>query len=354
MAAGAAVLVVAVAAGGAVAMAAGSEGDPAAQAPAVGTAEVTRGTLSSLVSVDGTLTYRARPDGSPYAVVNQATGIYTRLPANGDRVACGDVLYRVDDDPVLLLCGAMPAYRDLGVGDAGTDVRQLNRNLRALGHDVDPDGRAFTARTRDALEELQRDRGSDVTGRLALDDAVFLPTAVRIAAVAGRLGGSARPDADVLQASSDALVVQVELAPSQQGEVRKGDRARITLPGNRSVPGRVDRLGTVAQIPAGPDKKAGDATIPAFVTLDDPGQAAGLDQAPVTVDLTTAGVQDVLSVPVTALVGKAGAGYAVEVVRDDGRRELVAVSLGLFDSTGGRVGVEGELSPGDVVVVPAS
>jgi peptidoglycan hydrolase-like protein with peptidoglycan-binding domain len=352
--AGAAVLVVAVAAGSAVAMAAGSEGDPATQEPAVGTAEVTRGTLSSLVSVDGTLTYRARPDGSPYAAVNQATGIYTGLPANGDRVACGDVLYRVDDDPVLLLCGAMPAYRDLGVGDAGPDVRQLNRNLRALGHDVDPDGRAFTAKTRDALEELQRDRGADVTGRLALADAVFLPTAVRVAGVAGRLGGSAQPNADVLQASSDALVVQVELAPSQQGEVRKGDRAQVTLPGNRSVPGRVDRLGTVAQIPAGPDQKAGDATIPAFVTLDDPGQAAGLDQAPVTVDITTAGVQDVLSVPVTALVGKAGAGYAVEVVRDDGRRELVAVSLGLFDSTGGRVGVEGELREGDVVVVPAS
>ena len=61
-------------------------------------------------------------------------------------------------------------------------------------------------------------------------------------------------------------------------------------------------------------------------------------------DITTKGVESALSVPVTALVGKSGGGFAVEVVRDGGRRELVAVELGLFDTTGGRVEVEGELA----------
>jgi hypothetical protein len=56
---------------------------------------------------------------------------------------------------------------------------------------------------------------------------------------------------------------------------------------------------------------------------------------------------------VTALVGKAGGGFAVEVVRDGGRRELVAVRLGLFDTTAGRVQVEGDLGAGDQVVVPS-
>ena len=82
-----------------------------------------------MVSLDGTLTYRARSDGSPYSVINQARGTYTELPDDGDKVDCGDVLYRVDDDPVLLLCGTVPAYRDLRRGDEGKDVRQLNRNL---------------------------------------------------------------------------------------------------------------------------------------------------------------------------------------------------------------------------------
>ena len=61
-------------------------------------------------------------------------------------------------------------------------------------------------------------------------------------------------------------------------------------------------------------------------------------------EITTEGVKSALSVPVTALVGKSGGGFAVEVVRGGGRRELVAVKLGLFDTAGGRVQVEGELA----------
>ncbi len=64
-------------------------------------------------------------------------------------------------------------------------------------------------------------------------------------------------------------------------------------------------------------------------------------------------MQDALSVPVTALVGRSGGGFAVEVVRADGRRELVAVPLGLFDTAAGRVQVEGELAAGERVVVPS-
>src|SRR4029434_9788859 len=82
--------------------------------------------------------------------------------------------------------------------------------------------------------------------------------------------------------------------------------------------------------------QAADATIPTFISLDDPAKAGGLDQAPVLVDITTKGVDNALSVPVTALVGKSGGGFAVEVVRAGGRRELVAVKLGLFDTGGGR------------------
>ncbi len=126
-----------------------------------------------MVSQDGTLTYRARSDGSPYSVINQARGIYTKLPDDGDKVDCGDVLYRVDDKPVLLLCGTVPAYRDLHRGDVGRDVRQLNRNLHKLGYDAEPqvridrDDNAFTAKTEKALEALQHGKGVDVTGALA-------------------------------------------------------------------------------------------------------------------------------------------------------------------------------------------
>jgi hypothetical protein len=95
--------------------------------------KVETGELSAMVSQDATLTFRARSDGSPYSVINRARGIYTKLPDDGDKVDCGDVFYRVDDNPVLLLCGTVPAYRDLHRDDVGKDVRQLNRNLHELG-----------------------------------------------------------------------------------------------------------------------------------------------------------------------------------------------------------------------------
>jgi hypothetical protein len=134
--------------------------------------------------------------------------------------------------------------------------------------------------------------------------------------------------------------------------VKKGDRARITLPGNRSVTGRVDRLGNVART-VGDDEDVANATIPTYIGLDEPKEAGGLDRAPVQVEITTEGVASALSVPVIALVGKSGGGFAVEVVRAGGRGELVAVDVGLFDTAGGRVEVEGDLREGGRVVVPS-
>jgi peptidoglycan hydrolase-like protein with peptidoglycan-binding domain len=351
--AGAAVLVALTATAGVVVASGANQATPAAQEPPANTAKVERGELSAMVSLDGTLSYRARPDGSPYSAINQARGIYTELPVVGDKVACGDVFYRVDDHPVVLLCGTVPAYRDLDSGDEGKDVRQLNRNLHTLGYDADPDDNRFTWKTEEALEQLEDDKGFDETGALDLDEAVFLPKSARIAKVTGELGGSASPGAQVAQATSDTLEVRVDLDPSQQGVVKVGDLARITLPGNTMAKGKVNRLGRVAQVPSGQDNNVGAATIPAYISLDKPRQASGLDKAPVQVDITTEGVESALSVPVTALVGKSGGGFAVEVVRDGGPGELVAVELGLFDTANGRVEVEGDLREGDQVVVPS-
>ena len=150
--AGVAALVAVTVTGGVVGASGSNETPPAAlQAPA-NTVKVTNGELSSMVSLDGILTYRARSDGSPYSAINQARGIYTKLPAAGDQVDCGDVFYRVDDDPVLLLCGTVPAYRDLDSGDKGKDVRQLKRNLRALGYD--------STQGAPARQGLRRDRNA--------------------------------------------------------------------------------------------------------------------------------------------------------------------------------------------------
>lgn len=354
------VLAASIVAGGAVASCGTEHASASAGERPPTTATVERGKLSDMVSLEGTLTRRARSDGSPYVMTNRARGTYTQLPETGDEVGCGRVLYRVDDRPVLLLCGTMPAYRHLHEGDSGRDVRQLNRNLHRLGYDadahvgIDPGVNRFTVATKKALERLQADDGLPVTGVLGVGAAVFLPGRVRIAAVTGVLGGPAHPGGQVARATSDTLEVHVGLDPSQKSEVREGDHVQITLPGNVSVTGRVEGFGQLASAPAGQGGDATSVTIPTEVGLDHPGSARGLDGAPVEVDIITRGMEDALSVPVTAIVGRSGGGYAVEAVRSGGGRRLVAVRLGLFDTTVGRVQVAGDLREGDHVVVPSS
>ena len=356
--AGAAILVAAAATGAVVATSGAKQATATGQEPSLRTATVERGKLSDQINQSGTLTYRARPDGSPYTVFNRARGTYTKLPSSGDQVGCGGVLYRVDNQPVVLLCGTTPAYRSVSQGDSGPDVAELNANLVDLGYatraQLDPSSDFFSTATAAALQKLQAKLGEDQTGSLALGQVVFLPEPVRIATVSGELGASAEPGAQVLSATSNTLEVQLALDPSQQGAVQKGDRAQITLPSNTSVTGRVERLGRVAQAPAGQNGSAAGATIPVYIGLSKPGQARGLDQAPVQVNITTKGVNDALNVPVTAIVGRSGGGFAVDVVRADGQRELVPVKLGLFDTAAGRVQVEGNLHVDERVVVPSS
>jgi multidrug efflux pump subunit AcrA (membrane-fusion protein) len=92
-----------------------------------------------------------------------------------------------------------------------------------------------------------------------------------------------------------------------------------------------------------------------LVSLGNPKATGRLNQAPVTVTITTGSVSDALVVPVTALLAQAGGGYAVEVIGAGGRHRLVAVTPGVFDDAAGLVQVTGPgLAAGQHVVVPAT
>jgi multidrug efflux pump subunit AcrA (membrane-fusion protein) len=314
-------------------------------------ASVTRGSLSSRTSVNGTLTY-----AGSHAVVNQATGTLTALPAVGDVIEPGEVLYRVDGDPVILLQGNVPAYRILVQGLSGPDVRQLNADLVDLGYvtraALDPASDRFGSQTSRALRKLQAHLGLEATGVLLLGQAVFLPSGVRVTEVSATSGTPAEQGVSVLAATSTTRQVSIELDAAQQGLVEVGDRVTITLPDGATTPGEVSRVGTVATTPSGTEDAS--PTIPVRVTLTHPGSIGQLDQAPVLVSITTDSVEDALVVPVTAIVGKSGGGYAVEV-SSGGSHHLVPVELGLFDDVEGMVQVTGSgLHEGDQVVVPSS
>ncbi len=313
-------------------------------------ATVTLQTLSAQTNVNGTLGYAGN-----YSVVNQASGAFTYLPSPGQVIRQGHVLYRLDNKPVVLLFGSVPAYRSLSEGTSGPDVKQLNADLVALGYatssELDPHSDYFGSETQVALEKLQAHLGVDQNGKLTLGQAVFLPSVLRITAVSGALGTRANPGMSAMSATSTARQVSINLDAAQQSEVKVGDAVTITLPDNRTTPGTVSSVGKVASSGA----SGSGPTIAVDVTLTNPAASGNLDQAPVQVAITTASVRNALVVPVNALLALSGGGFAVEQVTPSGVHRVVAVSLGLFDDADGLVQVSGSgLAAGQHVVVPAT
>lgn len=107
---------------------------------------------------------------------NRASGTVTSVFAgSGDIVDVGDVLYEVDERPVVAAVGDIPAYRSLSRGTRGGDVGQLQRMLSSLGwYDGEPDG-VFSASVRDAVRDWQESLAVERSGVVELGDIVFLP-----------------------------------------------------------------------------------------------------------------------------------------------------------------------------------
>lgn len=374
---GGCVLVLGGAAGGLVLTLAGRPAVAAGNTTRLTTAPVVRTGLVNTVQVGGSLGY-----AGSVTVVNQTVGTaYTALPQAGQLVRRGGRLYEVDGSPVFLFYGGRPEWRDLGVGvTAGPDVAQLDRNLIALGYaspatltvtDV------YTEVTAYAVARWQDAAGLPVTGTVPLGQVVYAPGALRVLAVSADLGVPATAGGTVLSATSDRAVVIAQLPVSQEYLIRRGDRVTVTLPdGTTTMPGVVTSVSSVASgggaatanpsgqpssgpsgsgapgsgSPSGGGSGSSD-TVPVTVRLAHPRLAGHLDQAPVVVSIVSARADNVLAVPVNALVALAGGGYAVQVVQ--GRStHLTAVRTGLFGSTLVQVSGAG-LQPGVRVEVPA-
>ncbi len=327
-------------------------------APAPATAPVVREDVAATTPVAATLGY-----AGSWTVTGQGSGTLTWLPRAGQVISQGQVLYQTDNgSPVVLLYGTVPAWRALGQGLTGADVAQLNHDLVALGYVGRADIAAaawdyYSAATAYGVQRLEEHLGvSFPPGSLSLGQVVFEPRAIRVRQVTGSPGGPA--SGPVLAATSDEHVVMIPLDVSQGSEVKAGDKVTVTLPAGTTTPGVVSFVGTVATSTSGPEGPV--TTIPVRVRLTDPRAAGILDQAPVTVYITTATARDVLAVPVTALLaqakgeGEAGGGYVVEVAGPGNARRWVRVTAGIFDDNSGLVQVTGALTPGQRVVVAAS
>jgi len=183
-----AVLAALAAAAAVVALAGGGSGDAAEPSTAstkmAGTGTVARRTLAERVTVEGTIGYAGET-----TVLARLSGTVTALPAIGDVVRRGERLYALAGEPVLLMYGAVPAYRTLaeGVSD-GVDVEQLERNLAALDYEPGTVDEEFTSTTAEAIGAWQEDLGLEETDEVELGRVAFLRGPQRVTKLEATLG----------------------------------------------------------------------------------------------------------------------------------------------------------------------
>ncbi|GIH21769.1 peptidoglycan-binding protein [Acrocarpospora phusangensis] len=340
-------------------MALAARGEPEPPPPAkasVATTEVVRTDLSDTRTLPGTLGY-----GAARPVRGAGEGLVTRLPKTGAAVRRGTPLYWVNDRPVPAFFGATPLFRRLDkIGLRGRDVTMVADNLTALGYDIGPrsspaarvsrvsrvsrakplPGDVLTAGLRAALKRWQLDFGLKPTGTLDLGQVAVLPGPVRVGSIQARLGDPAA--GDLITVTRAVKVVTVPVNAVDVGTIRRGMRVTVVLPSGDEIPAKVTAIG--AAVTDG----GSDGTVPQVnvtVTPSKGSDVKAVDSARVEVRFTVKAREDVLAVPVGALLALREGGYALQLPGG----KLVAAETGMF--TRGMVEVSGSgITPGLTVV----
>ncbi|PPF20849.1 peptidoglycan-binding protein [Rathayibacter sp. AY1A7] len=165
---------------------------------------------------------------------NQAAGIVTSVAVSaGTEVEQGDVLYTVDQRPVVIAQGEVPAFRPIGEGAEGTDVMQLQVLLKGLGfYNGTADGVARGA-TAQAIRAWQKSLKIDQSGSAELGDVIFvpmLPTRVTLDSSVISRGAAVSGGEQVIQGLSVAPAFTVPVTDAQAALISTGTPVAITAP----------------------------------------------------------------------------------------------------------------------------
>jgi hypothetical protein len=215
------------------------------------------------------------------------------------------------------------------------EVTQIAGNLTALG---------YTGPLSEQVRDWQRAAGLAVTGIVGPAQLVIAEGPVHVATHSASIGetlvASSPERGSILDYSSTERLVTVPLGIGDQRLAAVGRAVIVTLPDDTEVEGTIAEVGSVVT----------DGTITVTVAIADQAALSGLEVAAVEVEFVSDSRDDVLSVPVAALLARPEGGFAVEVVTG-GSRVLVPVTTGLFAA--GRVEVRGEgIAEGTEVGIP--
>jgi peptidoglycan hydrolase-like protein with peptidoglycan-binding domain len=293
----------------------GSEESASAEESGVPTAPVERRDLAERVSVDGTLGYAGSAE-----VITRMAGTITWLPAAGAVIGRGDRLLEVDGEPVLLMYGSVPAYRDLasGVSD-GPDVRELERNLSGLGYDPGEIDDSFTSTTAGAVAEWQEDLGLEQTGEVELGRVVFLSGERRVSSLDVALGsdtGSAGGGSDgsgtsaAYDGATAATMFASATTTTAETGADRGSQSKKKRPSGKSSGGSGGSKGSGSG--GGTSNPGNDAQGSDRAAGDDSGSTAGQDSG--AAQDPTAGADD--SAPATQVMTTTSTRRVVTVALD--------------------------------------
>lgn len=307
------------------------------------TAEVTKTTLTDEAFKNGELTY-----GTAVAVANRLQGTVTSVPAASTVLNRGDTIYKVDDLPVVLMYGSLPAYRELAPGAQGNDVKQFEENLAALGYTGFTVDENYTEQTATAVRTWQRALGLTATGTVELGRVVYAPGQLRVDTVKGAVGDEARPGEEILKRTGTDRYITVEVDVADQEYAVSGATVTLRLPNGETSTGTITGVETFTE--TNPQTQEAVTKVRVTITPADQSMLTSFTQASISVGFRTTESKDVLAVPVAALLALGDGGYGVQVV-DGSSAKTVPVETGLFAN--GMVEISGDgIAEGMKVGVP--
>ncbi len=379
--------------------------DTAAPPATVITAKVSSQILTSSVQLRGVVYPSAQYDvypggpstGSPSApaAAGASSAVYiSKLEAAaGGTIINGEQLAEIDGEPLFVLTGTVPAWRDLTPGESGPDVTELQKALGSLGYYDDGDTPGyFGSATQFAVSLFYEHLGypPPSSGGMPATDVVFLPSLpATVIAVNGAVG--TQPGQPFLElAPRGSLALTGELPPAYAAQLKPGLKVTIydEVTGLRAT-GIVADLGTATTtVPAGTVVAVGTASgsagsagsgaagsgaagssspgpggssgagstgatpfIPLVVRPSRPLPPA-LNGEDVLVTVETGKTEGpVLTVPVAAIVTTASGSSYVTVVGARGKQAQVPVTPGISENGYVQVTAAGPLAAGARVVV---
>jgi peptidoglycan hydrolase-like protein with peptidoglycan-binding domain len=358
--------------------------DSAAPPPTTTTAKVVAQVLTSSVQMRGVIypsteydVYASAPSsdsGSSGVAAAGATETGTGAAyisklkvAAGAAIANGELLAEIDGEPLFVLTGSVPAWRDLTPGESGPDVTELQKALAALGYYFDGDLPGyFGSATEYAVSLYYEHLGypAPSAGGVPMTDVLFLPSLpATVVVVNGAVGDQAgQPFLEL--APRGSLALTGELPPAYAAQVKSGLKVSVydEVTGIHAT-GTIAGIGTATTLaPTGIVVNVGGSTgsagasgsgqsgsgsagagssgggsgsssgatpfIPLTVQPVKP-LAPGLNGENVLVTVQTGRTEGpVLTVPVAAIVSTASGKSYVTVVNADGKQTQVPVTPG--------------------------